>query len=65
MTKEAVAIRSGKKMVIGTRPVHKHLCAAGEHEYDCNSPYCADRETDCPDHEGPAPIVQGYEPWRR
>ncbi len=57
-------VKREKPYVIGPRPVHKHTCVAGEHTWECNSPYCNYMEIECPEHGGPAPIVEGYEPWR-
>lgn len=48
----------------GTRPAHVHTCSAGEHTWECNSPYCEEMKADCPEHGGFEPIVQGREPWR-
>ncbi len=50
--------------VNGDRPVHMHFCPDGEHEWQCNSPYCDLMKIECPEHGGPTPVVQGYEPWR-
>ncbi len=52
------------RTVVGDRPSHVHVCPSGEHDWECNSPYCYDRAIDCPDHGGPTPHVQGYEPWK-
>lgn len=65
----AVAVRnfvSGKrKTPDGTLTVHKHTCVAGNHVWQCDSPYCdAPGDDDCPDHGGLEPIIQGREPWR-
>jgi len=53
--------------VVGSRPKHVHTCGSGTdsvHQWECNSPYCEDMLTDCPEHNGPVPIILGREPWR-
>lgn len=50
--------------VIGPRPIHVHRCPEGDHEWKCNSPYCNYLNIECPEHGGPRPIIEGYEPWR-
>jgi len=52
--------------IVGSRPSHVHTCLTGgeTHTWNCNSPYCEERETQCPAHGGFEPIVQGREPWR-
>lgn len=48
------------KYVIGSRPVHAHVCGC-----QCNSPYCNDpQHVPCPEHKGPPIVVEGLEPWR-
>lgn len=64
--KDALAVSPPQTAwVYGTRPTHTHHCAAGNHQWDCNSPYCNDMNIACPNDGGPTPIVQGFEPWRR
>lgn len=57
------------RTVHGDRPSHRHTCQASDrpddlHEWECNSPYCTDVISVCPDHGGPTPIIQGHEFWR-
>ncbi len=59
-----VPVKSRGPLQSGDRPVHRHRCPAGDHEWECNSPYCNFLLSDCPEHEGIPPIVQGYEPWK-
>jgi hypothetical protein len=61
MAKEATLMTRDR--VRGERPVHTHICH-DNHEWLCNSPYCTDVKTDCPDHGGLEPIPIGYEPWK-
>jgi len=65
MTKEAMVVRKrDNPYVIGPRPTHAHKCIEGEHEWLCNSPYCNHMAIECPEHGGPVPVIEGYEPWR-
>jgi hypothetical protein len=63
-TTEIVKSKRTNPYVIGPRPVHKHRCPDGDHEWLCNSPYCNHMEIECPQHGGPVPVIEGYEPWR-
>ncbi len=49
----------------GGEKFHHHNCPIGPHPWDCNSPYCATLNDNCPDHGGDEPIKVGREPWRR
>jgi len=59
----ATETKATPNYVVGSRPQHTHHCSAG-HDWQCNSPYCEDMQTDCPEHGGFQPIVQGHEPWK-
>ena len=65
MAKDALAVTPKIRTVVGTRPSHMHLDPDTKEQWLCNSPYCSELEVNHPDNGGPAPIVQGYEPWRR
>jgi len=65
VTKEALAVSPKVRTVIGSRPLHTHSDPETNEKWACNSPYCSELEMAHPDNGGPAPIVQGYEPWRR
>jgi len=66
VTKEAEAIVVRKtRTVVGDRPSHFHSDPDTNEKWQCNSPYCSAADMPHPDNGGPAPIVQGYEPWRR
>ena len=62
MSTEALA---KARTVFGTRPSHLHSDPDTNEKWPCNSPYCTEIEVPSPANGGPAPIVQGYEPWRR
>lgn len=57
-------VKPTRILVFGDRPQHTHKCEAGNHDWQCNSPYCEVMKADCPDHGGLEPIIQGREPWR-
>lgn len=63
MTGAPASLEKKIRHVVGSRPIHVHTCSQG-HQWECNSPYCDDMQTDCPEHNGPVPIVSGREPWR-
>jgi len=50
--------------VVGSRPKHTHKGPVSG-QWECNSPYCYDLDTDKPEHGGPKVTVQGQEDWRR
>jgi hypothetical protein len=64
MTTTMVVKKRDNPYVIGPRPTHKHTCTEGEHPWLCNSPYCNHMEIECPEHGGPVPVIEGFEPWR-
>jgi hypothetical protein len=48
------------------RAMHTHRCpSTPNHDWLCNSPYCASLNELCPDHGGLEPIHIGREPWKR
>jgi len=49
----------------GGQTFHRHTCPVTNHEWDCNSPYCATLTEPCPDHGGHEPTRLGQEPWRK